>query len=264
MADTALTIITDALLDLGVLAEDETPSASQVQGGLRKLNNMIDSWNISNLMVYGATPITLPLVANQGSYTIGLGGDLNIPRPANITAAFIRDVTQAGNSRQDIPVYMFNNEEWQNVAFKGQTGTYPYQGIWVNETSPLLTVHVTPIPTGSIYQLVLWVSDMISNLTQNDVITLAPGYKRALTANLAVEWAGSFQVEVPASVAVIASSSKAQLKAKNLQINELRLPWVTGGYGYYGAAYPGGGGVAVGPGGDNFYFVDNDDFMFVG
>lgn len=233
MVDTALTLITDALLDLGVLADEETPSASQVQGGLRKLNNMIDAWNIENLLVYGSTAYTLPLIANQGSYTIGVGGNLNIARPSNITSAYIRDTSQAISQRQDIPLYIFNNQEWQDISFKGMTGTYPYQGVWFNETSPLITAYVTPIPTGSTYQLVFWANGIISNMTANDTITLAPGYKRALTANLAIELAGSYQVPVPDTVTNIALSSKARLKAKNVQINELNIPFGIDQGGYF-------------------------------
>jgi len=54
MADTALTIITDSLLDIGVLADEEVPTASQAAGALRKLNNLIDSWNIESLIEFPA------------------------------------------------------------------------------------------------------------------------------------------------------------------------------------------------------------------
>ena len=229
MADTAFTIITDALLDIGVLADEEVPTASQAAGALRKLNNMIDSWNIDGLLVYGATQYVVPLVANQQVYTIGVGGNLNVARPANITAAYIRDTYLTPANRVDTPLYMFNDTEWANLPMKGMTGTYPNYGVWFDEGFPLIKAYVSPIPTGSQYSLVFWASTNLNNLLLNDVISLAPGYKRAITSNLCLELEGSYGVQTPPSIQRIAQSSKASLKRKNLQINELD----TGSYSYY-------------------------------
>jgi hypothetical protein len=44
MATPLLTIITDALLDLNVIAEGEEPSAAQGKHALRQLNNLMDTW----------------------------------------------------------------------------------------------------------------------------------------------------------------------------------------------------------------------------
>lgn len=43
MTDT-ITIISDALLELGVINESETPSAEQGSHALRKLNQMLEEW----------------------------------------------------------------------------------------------------------------------------------------------------------------------------------------------------------------------------
>jgi len=224
MADTALTIITDALLDIGVLADEETPSASQAAGGLRKLNNMIDAWNIESMMVYGAYIHVIPLIANNGVYTIGPGGDLNIPRPSLIQSAYIRDTSVPVAIRQDIPLRIANDQEWQQVPFKGQQSQYPYNTVWFNYSSPLIEAYVNPIPNTSQFSLVIWVPGDIANFTLNQDIILSPGYKRALTANLCIELAGSYQVEVPASVVQIAKDSKVWIQTANLQINEMGLP----------------------------------------
>lgn len=230
MVDTALTLITDALLDLGVLADEELPTASQSAGGLRKLNNMLEAWNIDDLLVYSSTERVLPLVSNQSTYTIGTGGDLNIPRPNFITSAYVRDTLLPVDQRVDIPLYMFNNQEWADVPFKGQVTTYPYNGIWFDQTFPLITAHVNPVPATSQYSVVFWESGILTNMNINTVIILPPGYKRAITSNLCLELAPSYQVEVPADVRDIATKSKGQLSVKNLQINELSIdPRLCGG-----------------------------------
>lgn len=221
MADTALTIITDAMLDIGVLADEEVPTAAQAQSALRKLNNMIDAWNIENLAIYGTTPHIIPMVPGKGMYTIGEGGDLDISRPNNITSAAARDLTQPENLRVDYPLYIMSDMEYQNIVQKGLQSPWPNMAIWFNKKYPLMEAYVYPVPTNSNFGVVIWDSGIISNFTLHQEINLAPGYKRSITANLCFELAPSYGVEVPSAVEQIAVTSKADIKTKNLQVNEL-------------------------------------------
>jgi hypothetical protein len=49
---TALDLITDALIELGVVAVGETVSAEDSVLGLSALNSMLDGWNTQNLTIY--------------------------------------------------------------------------------------------------------------------------------------------------------------------------------------------------------------------
>lgn len=230
MADTALTIITDALSDISVLAEEETPTASQAAGALRKLNNMIDAWNIESLSVYGSVPLILPFISSQGSYTIGPGGNLDTPRPTNIFAAYVRNVSLPLAQQQDIPLYIFNPAEWAAVQFKGQIGNYPFNGVFFDMQFPLITAYVNPIPIDGSYSMIIWEKGIISNFSLTDPILLAPGYKRALTSNLSKELCASYELPVPDSVETIATNSKAELMVVNLEINEMQIDPLLAGY----------------------------------
>ena len=84
MAQTALDLITRALRLIGVVAEGEPVSADQGQTGLDGLNDMIDSWNAERQAIYTTTSNDFPFVLGQQSYTLGDGGDFDIPRPARI------------------------------------------------------------------------------------------------------------------------------------------------------------------------------------
>ena len=233
MAYTALTIITDALVDIGVLADEETPTAAQAAGGLRKLNNMIESWNIESLLVYGSFPNVFPLVSNQGVYTLGAGGNFNIPRPNYIVYASVRDQSLPVAQRLDYPLYIYTDQEYAEVSLKGLTGSLPL-GVYFDQTFPLINTYVFPVPSTGQYSLVIWTQGIIGELLLNDTIDLAAGYKRALTANLCEELAPSYGLEVPSSVQKMAIESKAALKLKNFQLNELSIdPKLTGrGFNY--------------------------------
>jgi len=236
MADTAITIITDALLDLGVISDGETPTASQAAGGLRKLNNLIDAWNIDNMLVYGAVQNIFPLVGGQAVYTMGTGGNFNIARPNRVMSAFIRDTSLPLAQRYDQEITIFNDQEYAELPFKNWTGQYPFMGIYIDSSYPLLNVYVNPIPTNSQYQLVIWTEGIIGNLTLDQVISLPPGYKRALTANLVVELAASYGQPVASTTALIASSSKTDIRNLNMQFNSLNIDPRLLGYGKYDIA----------------------------
>jgi len=226
MADTALTIIQDALMELGVLGAEESASSFEADAALRKLNNLIEAWNIEGLMTYGSTPYLLPLVANKSTYTIGTGGDLNIARPSSIQSAFVRDNTLTAANVYDYPLYLYSNEEWQDVPIKGLTANFPFGGVWFDDGYPLITAHVLPVPSSSQYSLVIWISPDLSNFSINTVISLAPAYKRALTYDLAQELCFSYGPEAiqrAQAMAYRARDAKAVIKAKNLQVNELGI-----------------------------------------
>jgi len=222
MAYTALNLITDVLLDMGVIADEQTPTASQAVGALTKLNDLIEAWNLDTLKVYGAKQYILPLVPNQGTYTIGTGGNLDVPRPILITKAFIRQNTGVPANQYDYPVEVLTNEEWSELPNKAITGTFPY-AVWFNETYPYIQLNVSPVPTGSNYSLIFWADGMGGELTLNTTLQLPPGYKRALKYALFMELAPGYQIETPAAIAALASSSKHQIDVYNLQLNELNI-----------------------------------------
>lgn len=220
--ETARNLITNALLDLGVLADGETPTASEAVGGLRKLNNMLDAWNIERLMIYGAIQNVFTLAPDQGTYTLGISGNFNIPRPNEVMAAYLRDT--ASNPQADIPIYIQTNEEYADLPYKLEAQTYPYN-IYINNTFPLSTVYLNPVPTSTQYKLVLWTSGIISNLDLDSQFTFPAGYAQTIEANLAIILAPSYGVEPSAVTVNLARTGKSNIKAQNFNINELRLPF---------------------------------------
>lgn len=226
MAYTALNLITDVLLDMGVIADQQTPTAAQSVGALTKLNDLIESWNIDPQKLYGATQYIIPFVANKASYTIGSGGDLNIVRPNAISAAFVRNTYATASQQQDIPITILNDQQWSDIPVKGMVGTYPY-AVWFNMTYPLITAYITPIATSTNYSLVLWDNNENATLSLNTVLVLPPGYKRAMKYGLFVELAAGYQLPVPDSIQTLAATSKMSIDRQNMQINILETSHAT-------------------------------------
>lgn len=81
---TGLTIGTNALTDIGVLAQGETPNATMQADMLTRLNNLVASWLIQRLTVLATERQVFNTVANQATYFIGLGAQFNVNRPQHI------------------------------------------------------------------------------------------------------------------------------------------------------------------------------------
>lgn len=226
---TALDIITTALQDLGVIAVEESPIAAEASGALNKLNNMLDAWSIENLMVYGGFQTVFNLTAGQGVYTLGTGGDFSMPRPNFIREAYLR-TTALPNL--DTQLQVLTIDEYASLPFKGETSNMPFY-LYYDNNFPLMSVYLNPVPTSTIYQLVLWTDRVLNNLALNDTISLPPAYKRAIEANLTLELESSYGRAASPSVQRIAMSSKNTIRRKNLVLNELSIdPRLTDGIHY--------------------------------
>lgn len=87
MPTTAQAILTLAYQDIGVLAEGETMSAEMGSNGLIRLNHLVSTIRIQPDASICVERQVFPLVADKQTYTIGLGGDFDVPRPNKIIGA---------------------------------------------------------------------------------------------------------------------------------------------------------------------------------
>lgn len=84
---TANSLINGAADLVGIKAQGETLSAADAQDLLRRLNNMVSGWRAQSLTVLATTRHVFNLTANQQQYSIGSGGDFNVPRPQSVSGA---------------------------------------------------------------------------------------------------------------------------------------------------------------------------------
>lgn len=222
MAETTYDLLVEALTDLGVLADGEQPSASQAQGALSKLNSMLDAWRLEKLLVYGSTGNVFPLVPGQATYTVGTGGNFNIPRPANISAVYLRNNNVPVADQMDIPVWTLTNEQWEAYSPKTMTGSLPVVA-WVNDTYPLSSITLSPIPSDSTYNLVVWTDGLLGGLLLNQSLLFPPGYREAIVANLVMRLAPGYKMQPSDITGQLAVNGKDLIRATNLQVNILHI-----------------------------------------
>lgn len=209
---TAMDIITDACLDLGVIAAGESLDGLSLAQHLRRLNRLLDTWSTDQALVYQVTPVQTPFVPNQQVYTCGTGGDINIPRPLKIELVSVLDGSQP--VPVEIPIQIITTEEWRDIPVKNTPSTFPL-AVWITGEYPLRNLWFWPIPqiadTMVIYP---WsVLTEFSDLTTS--IALPQGYEEALVSNLAIRLAPQYGVSAPAETVNAAKESIRLIKDTN-------------------------------------------------
>lgn len=194
---------------LGQIEPNTSLDADESADALVALNDLIDSWRNEELLVYARQEESLTLVSAQGSYTIGPGGDLGTTRPVRIESAYVLDGV---NSYPNISI--IEDDEYDAIPNKTSQSTWPDR-INYRPTMPAGTLYVFPVPNAaSVLKLMTWtVLAEFSGLT--DTISLPPGFRKALTANLALELAPEYETEVSQSLLKMATESKASIKRIN-------------------------------------------------
>ena len=205
---------------LGVLAEGETSSASVSQDALMALNQMIDSWNTERLSVFSTQDQIFTWPSSILSRTLGPTGDFVGNRPI-----LLDDATYfKAPSGVSYGIKFINQQQYNGIAVKNVTSTFP-QVMWVNMTFPDIEMYVYPRPTQDLEWHFVSVEELNNPATLSTVLYYPPGYLRAFTYNLAMEFAPEFGVEPSQQVQRIAMTSKRDLKRINNPDDVMALPY---------------------------------------
>jgi hypothetical protein len=224
VATTLLDVITDALGDIGVLAEGEVPSAAQAALGLRAMNNLVDQWKAEKLVIYTTTRTLKTITVSDGEYTVGSGADINIARPVFIDHINLVDTAPAPDL--ETPLTKLTDETYAAIAQKALTSALPTSWYY-NPTFPLGTLTLWPVPTQSGLQLALYVPTAVTEFTAtSDSVSLPPGYKRMLVKSLAVELLPSYGRQPDPLLLRQAASAEGVVKRSNARLVELQFEGV--------------------------------------
>jgi hypothetical protein len=212
--------INRALRLLGVLAEGETPSAATSQDALMALNQMIDSWSTERLSVFCTQDQVFTWPASILSRTLGPTGDFVGNRPV-----LLDDSTYfKAPSGVSYGIKFINQQQYNGIAVKTVTSTFP-QVMFTNMTFPNIEMYVYPRPTQDLEWHFVSVQELNNPVNLSTVLYYPPGYLRAFTYNLAMEFAPEFGVEPSPQVQRIAMTSKRDLKRINNPDDVMALPY---------------------------------------
>jgi hypothetical protein len=206
---------------LGILAEGETPSAAMSQDALIALNQMIDSWSIERLAVFCTQDQVFTWPAGEYIRTLGPSGNFIGLRPVMLDdATYFRDP----GTNVSFGIKFINQQQYNGIAVKTVTSTYP-QVCFVNMGFPDITMSIYPRPTRDLEWHFVSVQELDQPATLATDLHFPPGYMRAFTYNLAMEFAPEFGVEPSPQVSRIAMTSKRNLKRINNPDDVMSMPY---------------------------------------
>ena len=214
-------IIKGSLRLIGMLAEGEEPSADTMQDSIMAMNQMIQSWDTERLAVFNTMDQVFIWPAYQMTRTIGPTGNFVGDRPIEIDDATYFKDPQSGLS---FGVKLINQQQYDGIAFKTVTSTYP-QVMWVNNTFPDMTMTIYPVPIKALEWHIISVEQLKEVDSVATDMTFPPGYLRAFRYNLAMELAPEFGVEPSPQVQRIAMTSKRDLKRINFPGDLMAIPY---------------------------------------
>src|SRR5262245_6373992 len=216
---TARSIIRLALMDIGVVAQEEPMSAGQAEDALDLLNDMLDSFSTEKLWVYYTPPVVITWAAGKQMLTWGVGGDIPSQRPIKLAshATYTLDA-------YDYPLEVLERQEqYAQLQWKGMTSTLPI-AVYYAPQVPLGELYVWPVPQAVAYTLTVYPWQPLTTWPALDTeVAFPPGYARALRTNLALECAPSYGVQPSPLLVRNAEQAKQSLFVPNTDIGRLSL-----------------------------------------
>lgn len=198
-------------MDLGILSSGETPSAQEQTDAFSALNDLLDSWSTQNLLIPAKLREVFPLVSGQQTYTMGVGGNFNTSRPQMIENALIVAQTIP---ETELPIKIINQDQFAGIIVKSTTSSLPLY-LYNDNAFPMANLSLWPVPNINTQLILYSWKPLIDFATVNTVLTLPPGYARALRYNLEVELAPQFGVQLSENIIALAVESKEDIKRMN-------------------------------------------------
>lgn len=219
----AITLLTDALVDLGFVAAGETLNAEQAQRALRRANQWIDSLGLERRTIAVRLRTEKVLGANTQTYTIGTGGDINIARPTEIEDARLI-IDTAATPPTEIPVEIFTDQRFAETRQKDLTSTL-VRGIYYNHawSAGLGQIQVWPVPTIGTTKLVLYTPLALTEFADLSTdYSFAPGYQLYFQMGVLEPLASAFDCGLTQVQVTNITKANVKLKRANSRPKELR------------------------------------------
>ena len=213
---TAMDLIQDSFELLGVYGPGDTVSAADAQRGLSTLNDMMDVWSNESLTCFANTSNSFNLIPGQTAYTLGGGGNINTTRPLRVEnqagASFLTD-DQGSTYLVDV----VDQITW-NIRTQSDINSNLPDTLFYDPQYPLGIINIWPQPTNGYLCTFLSFAQLGDFASLAAVFSLPPGYKRAITTNLAVSLKPYFTgSQLDPDVRMEAMTTKGAIKRNNMR-----------------------------------------------
>jgi hypothetical protein len=201
-------------------------TSTDMADALSFLTMMLAQWQRKRWLIWNETETAKVATGNQW-YSVGPGGDFDMPRPDKLHGGFTR-FKPFGAHSVDIPLAIIEaKEDWAEITIK-DLGSIP-AALFYDSAFPMGRVTFYPVPQASQYEMhILTKTPLPVYLAINNAISLPPEYADAIASNLAIRLPGA---QLNPVLLGQARSSLETIKLANAQIPLLSLPKILGGRG---------------------------------
>lgn len=239
---TAAELINLALLDAGVAAKGQVPSAEDSNNALFRLNMMLDEWSAERWLMFHLVDV-FHRMDGSPSYLIGPGQVFDTPRPDAIESAFIRQLQPSTNVPVDYQIRVIRSmEDYSRITLKTLQAS-PSAAVFHDSGFPIGTLYPYPIPDNR-FELHVQVKAQLTNIASiQDQVVLPGPYRRCIWSNMVVMLCGAYKLPVNPVIAGIAKSSLETVRTANAQVPTMVLPSAVrsglsaGGYNIFSDSY---------------------------
>lgn len=134
-------IIKRALRLIGVVAQGETPTATQISEATVALNGLCLAWQADGMPLWAIKTHTMPLVEDKVGYEIGATStDIVLPKPLKVLQAWYHNNV----SNSDVPLRIVTQQQYNMLGNKEAKGM-PVQ-LWYQPLTDtgMLTLYLVP------------------------------------------------------------------------------------------------------------------------
>ena len=222
---TAVNLITNTFVTIGVLAAGETPDGALIQDGFRRLNNMMGQLAIQPKTIPVVLREIFALVAGKGGvgneYSYGPGGDFNSTRPNEVLGAGL--LLNSSSPPVEVPLSVMTDAIWQDLRIKDLSSLQP-TAIYYNATfnNGLGLVNVWPVPTTALNSLVCYRNAQLTTFPSLTATYYVPnGYDEMLEYQLAMRLSTPYRKTITPDLRQLAVDSLANVKRANYRLIDL-------------------------------------------
>jgi hypothetical protein len=223
---TAQEILTDALIDAGIVGIDESVEQPILNRAWKQMNWLLSQWNRKRFLVYHLVTVG---IASTGAtvYSVGKGCDFPIdPRPDRAESAFLRflNAPNTGNLNVDIPIRIIQSMEDYNRITVKNIGTIAWQ-LFYDPTWPTGTVYPWPIPQASQYGIFICFKETLTRFASlQQKINLPPEYEPAIHWTMVRRLRASYQMPPDSTVNSLARDALNSIRDANSAVGVLQMP----------------------------------------
>lgn len=146
---TARDLCVDSLKESGTLGVGQVPLSEDINDAFTRLQRMIATWQKQRWLVPALQEFSFTADGSR-SYTVGLGGDINIIPPSDIKGGYVIQ-RNTGSTPVSLPLgKIFSYEDYIRITVK-DLPSLPYSFFYDNQY-PLANLYPWPLPS-NIYDL---------------------------------------------------------------------------------------------------------------